>query len=1163
MLAQLGALLKEVVGPLAKAAAEDWCKDRLKDGANEALALSAPDALQKAVKQSLRNFIRLFGDELENCGLPRALIKHELAEPLGRLLATESVVRALCRAFETGVKEIDWQVLPSVWRTLPAPANFPEEFEWEELARNYVRRVKGLVRQDAELARQLELDQQRAIKESNEALVGVPVQFNLREYQESLKERFGSLSLDSLDTAGSGYDSLRLWKIFVAQDVRECAEFAPQMYELPKERLLALQAAGEIDPLLSLDELEQRRRSYAEKPIESVRGVVGLAGSDKVLRSVILGDPGSGKSTLLRALALSWADKPLAALRDEPIPILIELRLYAQDKEKGICNSFLEYLHRGNTACRLNQLELDALLKGGKAVALFDGVDEVFDPKLREAVVTDIHRFSNRYPAVQMVVTSRWLGYKAEALRKAEFAHYMLQDLNDEQIEDFLERWHTSTFTKEQQADRERKQARLQKAIAASKAIRELAGNPLLLTMMAILNLNQDLPRDRARLYEEASEILLHKWDDDKNLSQEDLEYWQIDFRDKRVMMRRVAHHMQTNKKGVLGNVIGRDDLEEILTGYLKEIDVIGARRVARLMIKQLRKRNFILCHLGADNYTFVHRTFLEYFCASELVHQFEKERSIDIEELKAIYGKHFLDEAWNEVLRLIAGLVGPCFVEKIIEHLLSQSVLLTDFLEKDQLTVGGISNLLLAAGCLAEVRTRSEVSQVSELLKDRLKHQVEVEYPYRLSSEAAKDLLMSIAYNWKEDISVKEWLIDCASRASSLSISEAAIRVVSLVWKEDLRTLAWLKMHAQKNEIESVRIAAVQCFARNWKKDLETLPWLKARAQEDESLSVCHAMVQEIARGWNEDPKILLWLKTCAQKNENSDVRSAAIQELARNWKEDSETLQMLKEYAQDGNVDVRSAAIQGLARDWKEDPETLQILKECARNDEDWWVRVPAIEELARGWREDPETLQILKECAQERKIAYVRGVAVKELARGWREEKETLQLLKACAQDKDWDVYITALQELARGWKEDPETLRILKARTHKDEDGAACVTALKELARGWKEDPKTLQLLKRCACDNENWAVRFSALQELAKGWGDDIGLFEFWLRRASNDPFVKEHGHENNPRKVALYVFIQQYPNHPLSTELLYDRAQNDTDEKLRTWATEQLSRLAL
>ena len=96
--------------------------------------------------------------------------------------------------------------------------------------------------------------------------------------------------------------------------------------------------------------------------------------ASSVLRSVILGDLGSVKSSLLRAIALSWAEKSMAGLKDRPVPILIELRLYAQDKAAGICNSFLEYLHKGNTACRLNQIKVDALLKSGKAVALLMGL---------------------------------------------------------------------------------------------------------------------------------------------------------------------------------------------------------------------------------------------------------------------------------------------------------------------------------------------------------------------------------------------------------------------------------------------------------------------------------------------------------------------------------------------------------------------------------------------------------------------------------------------------------------------------------------------------------------------------------------------------------------------------------------------------------------------
>ena len=87
----------------------------------------------------------------------------------------------------------------------------------------------------------------------------------------------------------------------------------------------------------------------------------------------------------------------MASLKGQPIPILIELRTYARDKQAKKCKDFLEYLHQGNTACWLNQNDLHELLRSGNAVALLDGVDEVFDPALREEVVNDIHRLRRRW----------------------------------------------------------------------------------------------------------------------------------------------------------------------------------------------------------------------------------------------------------------------------------------------------------------------------------------------------------------------------------------------------------------------------------------------------------------------------------------------------------------------------------------------------------------------------------------------------------------------------------------------------------------------------------------------------------------------------------------------------------------------------------------------
>lgn len=92
-----------------------------------------------------------------------------------------------------------------------------------------------------------------------------------------------------------------------------------------------------------------------------------------------------------------------------------------------------------------------------------------------------------------------------------------------------------------------------------------------------------------------------------------------IDYRDKQAMLRKVAYYMQSSAKGLAGNLISAAQLESILTDYLKTIEVEKPREIARIMIGQLRTRNFILCDLGGDSYGFVHRTFWSIFVRGSL----------------------------------------------------------------------------------------------------------------------------------------------------------------------------------------------------------------------------------------------------------------------------------------------------------------------------------------------------------------------------------------------------------------------------------------------------------------------------------------------------------------------------------------------------------------
>jgi predicted NACHT family NTPase len=106
-----------------------------------------------------------------------------------------------------------------------------------------------------------------------------------------------------------------------------------------------------------------------------------------------------------------------------------------------------------------------------------DGLDEIFDRKEREQVISDICRFSNQYKKVRIIITSRMVGYEAHRLRDAEFRDFMLQDFSPEQIEQFLGRWHEVIFA-DNQTEGRRKQERLAKAIKESKPIALLAATP-------------------------------------------------------------------------------------------------------------------------------------------------------------------------------------------------------------------------------------------------------------------------------------------------------------------------------------------------------------------------------------------------------------------------------------------------------------------------------------------------------------------------------------------------------------------------------------------------------------------------------------------------------------------------------------------------------------
>lgn len=936
-----------------------------------------------------------------------------------------------------------------------------------------------------------------------------PPSLDIDGYIKAMNKRYRRLKLEELDPTTHDIKPLTLVGLFIPQNVRECVEFMPRVFELPKEIQKRLRSAGELSHAeLDAEMLEQNRRAYLDR---STRASLEIVAAPDLRRLVILGDPGSGKSSLLQYVLLQALDNFNAS---KPLPILVELREYARARYEQSANDFFEFLEK---AYRLPKAPLQKWLSERETVFLFDGLDEIFDKDLRKQIAETIQIFAEDYPLTRIAATSRIIGYRHEIWRDAGFRHFMLQDLEDEQIEDFLTRWHREAYADRQDGDSKRD--RLARAIADSHAIRELAGNPLLLTMMAILNRTQDLPRDRAELYEQCARLLLHQWKTDDALKADPvLRNATLDYKDKRGLMLRIARAMQTSPKGLAGNFIGEDELEQSLKQELAAMSIPRPDRAARALIEQLRGRNFMLSDLGGHAYAFVHRSLLEYFCAADLRQRFESEQSLTLDQLlNEVYGEHWQDETWHEVLSLLAGLISPRHVAEIIRFLLNQD-------DPGQTCL----NVFLAARCMADVRVRRELGEV-----------VERELKIRLGR------LVRFELNWYDEYEEIDRVPD---------IRHKSVIMLAGLWRDQEEMRKWLEMLVDSNEELVLRQAALMALAREWKHHPKTIDIIDKEINTENNI-ISGLAITLLAMGWRDRPETLSVVKQCLNNHPSEWTRLDALRILCKNWPHESELYALLKECAQsDLSQFVRSTAVQILAERWNAEMHTLQLMLDIASNSkEKYWVRRSAIYNLSKFWQENDRVYNFLKNYAISNDENNARCDAINCLVAQWPDHPDTLPLLRNAAQD-DQDEYcrLTAIREIARICKDKPDILPWLKRISEQDNSVLARQTALGELASGWKYRAEILPFLKeRYLIDS---AVQWTIVSEVANRWRDDPETFSWLLDCAYT-------GSNIYGRRQALQELAKGWPEYPETLATLQNRAQHDTVAEVRAAAVHALARI--
>ncbi len=374
---------------------------------------------------------------------------------------------------------------------------------------------------------------------------------------------------------------------------------------------------------------------------------------------LLIGDPGSGKTTLLKHYALTSLDKREKLGFSEPLLVVfLPLRdlLFADGMYAPLSHNLVAW-------SKLHDLEMleqhfSHWLKQRSTLLLFDGLDEISDPKQRIKACRWIDRIVARYTKARVVVTSRATGYrKSEGIELASrHTRADIMDFTDDQQKEFLEKWFTAALLGELKppaaTTEQWEKSQRGKALRKSATIIEFLGRkehrslllmarvPVLLQIMAILWKEREvLPATRVDLYEAALGYILDYRDRQRGI--EPL----MKARDALRVLAPVSLWMQEMLKT---DEVKQEAMQQQMQVELKTLTT--KRYSAEEFCQYLVNRAGLLVEYRDKEYLFRHKSFREYMAGLQLVKECSKEQRM------ATFAGYFGDDWWNEPLRFFIG---------------------------------------------------------------------------------------------------------------------------------------------------------------------------------------------------------------------------------------------------------------------------------------------------------------------------------------------------------------------------------------------------------------------------------------------------------------------------------------------------------------------------